>query len=299
MTGRPPRLPRTSKRRAAAVPFSIVPDEMAISARGGEAFVELLDVVELDVEARRDLPHDAAPRHGEHTGLQQHGDVVELAAESHDVEHDHGLVVGGVVEDLQAPHLFDALADAGDHEGEPVVGEARVDAVDPQRHPRTGGGVTQWLGHGVGDDAFGVLQEDRAARHHVDPGPEDLLEVGEGLGEAVVGHGRVHDAVGVQGEQRVGVVGGGHAQGASQSGQVPGVAPDLVGVRDPHAHELEVRAGVDARQRVTADVARPPQHDPVRHEHPFSTAAGRARGRFSRGRPGGARRRRRSRRPCR
>ena len=73
--------------------------------------------------------------------MQEHGDVVERPAESHDVEHHHGLVVGGVVEDLEAADLFDALADAGDHEREPVVGEAGVDAVDPQRHARADRGA--------------------------------------------------------------------------------------------------------------------------------------------------------------
>ena len=72
----------------------------------------LLDRVELDVETGRDLAHDASPRHGQHPGQQQHGDVLEGSPESHDVEHHHGLVVGGVVEDLEAADLFDALADA-------------------------------------------------------------------------------------------------------------------------------------------------------------------------------------------
>ena len=78
MTARPPRMPRTSKRSPAAVPFSTVPDEMAIWRGRGQAFVVLLDGVELDVEPGRDLAHHAAPRHGEHAGQQQHGDVVEL-----------------------------------------------------------------------------------------------------------------------------------------------------------------------------------------------------------------------------
>ena len=59
----------------------------------------------------------------------------------------------------------------------------------------------------------------------------------------------------------LGVVGGGHAQGAPQAGQVPGVAAHLVGVRHPDTHELEVGAGVDAGQRVPTHVARAPQHD--------------------------------------
>ncbi len=102
---------------------------------GRHPLVPLLDGVELDLEAGGQLAHHAAPGHGQHAGLQDHGDVVDGPAESHDVEDDHGLVVGGVVEDLGAPDLVDPLADPGQHQGQRVVGEPGVDAVDEQGDP--------------------------------------------------------------------------------------------------------------------------------------------------------------------
>ncbi len=68
-----------------------------------------------------------------HAGLEDHGHLVDGPAEPHDVEEDHGLVVGGVVEDLGHPHLVDALADPGQHQGQGVVGEPGVDPVDEER----------------------------------------------------------------------------------------------------------------------------------------------------------------------
>ena len=88
----------------------------------------------------------------------------------------------------------------------------------------------------------------RARRHHVDPGPEEPVEVGQRLGEPVVGHGGVDDARRAEGEQRVGVVGGGHAQGASEAGELAGVPTDLVGVGDPDARPARGRGGRRSRR---------------------------------------------------
>ena len=112
-----------------------------------------------------------------------------------------------------------------------------------------------------------VLQEDRAGRDHVDPGPEELREVAERLHQPVVGPRGVHDAVRLEGEQRVGVVGRGDAKVAAKSGQLARVLTDLVRVGDPHADQLEVGPGVDAGDRVLADVARAPLHDAVGPAH--------------------------------
>ena len=74
---------------------------------------------------------------------------------------------------------------------------------------------------------------------------------------------------GSQREQRVGVVGGGHAELAAEPGQLAGVDADLVGVRHPHADQLEVGPGVDAGDGVPPDVAGAPLHHSIGHARPL------------------------------
>ena len=150
--------------------------------------------------------------------------------------------------------------------GQRVVAEARVNTVDEDRRAA----FVRRRDH-VGRHRRGVavrvLQEDRAGRHDVDPGPQELREVAERLHQPVVGPRGVHDAVRLEGQQRVGVVGRGDAQTAAEPGELAGVLADLVRVRDPDPDQLEVGPGVDAGDRVLADVPRAPLHDAVGPAH--------------------------------
>ena len=76
-----------------------------------------------------------------------------------------------------------------------------------------------------------VLQEHRARGDHVDAGPQEALQVGQGLHQAVVGHGRVHDAVGPQGQQRRRRRRWPPPPAAAQAGQLAGAGPTLSGLR--------------------------------------------------------------------
>ena len=57
----------------------------------------------------------------------------------------------------------------------------------------------------------------------------------------------------------------GHAHGVAQSGQVAGVAPDLVRVGDEEPDQLELGMGVDAGEGMAPHVAGAPLHDAIRH----------------------------------
>ena len=92
----------------------------------------VLDLVDLDAEARGELADRRAPRHPKHAGLQQHWRLIQSPPEAHDVEHHRGAVIGGVVGDLHAPDLLEALAGARDGERDQVVGEARIHAGDEE-----------------------------------------------------------------------------------------------------------------------------------------------------------------------
>ncbi len=116
-------------------------------------------------------------------------------------------------------------------------------------------------GHGVD----GELQEHRSARHDVGTGAQEPLQVAERLEDPVVGHGGVDDAVGLEGQQRLGVVGGSDAQITAESGQLARVSTDLRRGGDPHADQLEVGMRVDAGDGVASDVARAPLHDSIGH----------------------------------
>lgn len=154
-------------------------------------------------------------------------------------------------------------------QGQPVVGEPRVDAVDPQRRAAGLGGVHDPLVQLAADGALRVLEEDRARRHDVDAGPEEALEVGQRVEQAVVGPRGVDDAVGRQREQGVGVVGRGDPQVAVEPREPAGVDTDLGGVRHPHPDEVEVRTGVDAGERMAPHVPGAPLHDSIAHGSPL------------------------------
>ena len=69
--------------------------------------------------------------------------------------------------------------------------------------------------------------------------PTDLVD---GVAGAGLGLRRVHDTVGVEGDQRLGVVGGHHAAGGREPTQLCGVAADLLRTVGVHADEFEVWA---------------------------------------------------------
>ena len=132
MTGLPLTSPTISNRSAAWPPFGDVPGGDVESLRRRDSRARVLDLVDLDAEARRQLPDRCPPRHAEHAGLQQHRRLVECPPEAHDVEHHGGAVIRRVVGDLHAADLFEALAGACDRERDQVVGEAGVDARDEE-----------------------------------------------------------------------------------------------------------------------------------------------------------------------
>ena len=244
--------------------------------RGGNPLIPLDQIaIELDLEAGGQLADDTAPGHGHDAGLEDHRNVFHRPAESHDVEQDHALVVGGVVEHLGHPHLVDLLADARQHQGQGVVGEPGVDPVDEDRDPALDGGVHHGGVHPLIGDPVRVLQEHRARRNNVDARTQHGLHVCERCEQAVVGHGGVDDHVGLEGEDGVDVVGGGHTEGAAEPGQLAGVLADLVGVGHPDTDQLQVRAGVDAGDGVLADVPGAPSDDTVGLAHGVLLTGGR------------------------
>ena len=245
------------------------PEATSNASGAGHPLVPLDDLVELDVEAGRELGDHAAPRRGEDAGRQDERHLVDRLAEAHDVEQHLGLVVGGVVEDLHAAHLVDALADAGQHERQPVVGEAGVDAVDPQRHAALlgrGRPTPRYivLAHG----APRVLEEHGAGRHDVDARPQEPLEVGDGLEQPVSAHAVWTMQSGRRASSASASSVAATPELAAEAGQRAGVDADLVGVRHPHADELELGPGGDAGDGVAPDVAGAPLHHSVGHVRP-------------------------------
>ena len=173
--------------------------------------------------------------------MQQHRDVVERLAESHHVEHHGGAVVGGVVDDLHAADLLDALTRAGQRQRKQVVGEAGIDAVDEQARiafPRSIFDRGEQL---VWEDLPRVLQEHRAAADDVDAGGQDAPIVLERVGQPVVGHRGVDRALRAGGQHLVEVGGGGDAGRDIKAGKLSGVFAGLGVRRHPDAGELVVR----------------------------------------------------------
>ena len=144
----------------------------------------------------------------EHARLQQHRHLVERLAEPHDVEHDLGAVVGGVVGDLHAAHLLDALAGARERERDEVVDESGVDAGDEDTRITLLGSVFHAVDVLVGHHAPRVLQQPGRRPDDVDAGGQDAHDVGHRVGQPGVAHRAVDDAVGLGGQQGVEVVDG-------------------------------------------------------------------------------------------
>ncbi len=94
----------------------------------GDALGVLADLVEGRAERIRERVHDRAPREREHTGEEQHRRLVERLREAERLEHDLGLVVVLVVEDLGDADRVDALLAAEQRQRQEVIGVARVDA---------------------------------------------------------------------------------------------------------------------------------------------------------------------------
>ena len=172
--------------------------------------------------------------------------------------------------ELLGPHMGDRLRQGRDHQGEPLGDPTRVDAgaVDRGAARRTGR---------LDGRLVPPLREEPVERcHHVGTGRQDP---GHHRG---VGHDRrVDDAVGPEGQQRIDVVGGGHAEraDAAQLADVavrpcPGCAPSTRRARarggptmpataarptPPVAHWITLMAIRPSPPRSRCPVAPPPE----------------------------------------
>ena len=100
-----------------------------------------------------------------------------------------------------------------------------------------------------------VAGDERRGRHDVDPGLEDPHHVVD-VGPLRV----VDDAVGLQREQRVDVVGGEDPE-RFDAAQLADVTPDLVGTPGVAPDQLEAGVGGDGDDRPPPDVAGRPLDD--------------------------------------
>ena len=126
-------------------------------------------------------------------------------------------------------------------------------------------GLNDTLGQLI-SNAIGVLQEHRTRRDHIDAGLQEPGEVAESFEEAIIDPCGVHDAVGLHGQERVGVIGGQHAKVAVKSSQATSVFASLFGVGDIDPNEVQVWVGINARQRVLANISGAPSNDFQGHD---------------------------------
>ena len=132
IAGLPLTMPTISNRSAAWPPLGMWPTATSKASGAGIRDARVLDLVDLDAEAGGQLSDRRAPCHPKNAGLQQHWRLIERPAETHHVEHHGRTVIGGVVGDLHAPDLLDALAGARDGERDQVIGEPGIDAGDEE-----------------------------------------------------------------------------------------------------------------------------------------------------------------------
>ena len=103
---------------------------------------------------------------------------------------------------------------------------------------------------------------------------DHLGEVGNGLEDAVVGHRCVHDRVWSQFPDHGLVIGGGHAERASEICELTGVLPHLAWIGDPNPNQIQLRMGVHTHDRMPTDRARGPNHYSLLGHHDSTSGIG-------------------------
>ena len=175
--------------------------------------------------------------------------MVERLAEAHRLEQHLRLVVGRVVDDLEDADLVPALAEARRATSGRTslakpgsMPEVKND-VPPARHA-----VLELVAH-LREERLRVHERHDRARHDVLARGEDAADVLDRLEGPQVGGRGVADAVGVEREERVGVVGRAHAGRGGSPQSSPASVPGLRRAVHPHADELELGMVDDAPQR--------------------------------------------------
>ena len=172
-------------------------------------------------------------------------------------------VVAGRVGRLADRDLVDPIADAGEHDAQ-QLGPPRA---DPRAEERRAASLAR-LDQSLAIRAQPPAVDERRRGDDVDTGFEDPHELVDRRPHRVV-----DDAVGAQREQRVDVVGGGHAQ-RIQATQLTDVASDLVGRPRVAAHQLQPGIPGDRDHRLLAHVSGGPLHDSKRHRPLLSDRSG-------------------------
>ena len=151
--------------------------------------------------------------------LEQHRDLVHRPAEAHDVEEIIRLVVRGVVEhSKQRTWSIRSLMLVSDSGSQSLAKPGSMPFTYSETPPSAAASLHA-LGH-VDGHAGRVLEEDRAARDHVDAGAQESLEVSHRLEQPVVGHRGVQHAVGLERDDLRASFGGEHAEVAVEPGEL-------------------------------------------------------------------------------
>ena len=215
----------------------------------------LPNLVEFHAELVGEIAHRTAPHRGEDARQEEHRRVlIGTHTETHRLAGELVVVVVGVVEDLLDGHR----RGAGDQTQCGVdLGVARVagvDAVHIQRRVARLAGLFQWLPQPV-VRLTGRHQPHHRRRRDVDARGEELRHLLEGFHRPCLTLRGVDDAIRLERNQCVDVVGRDYAGRLFQPAQLGRVSPDLVRTGGVHTHQLQVRASDDGAQRMLADVA--------------------------------------------
>ena len=248
--GSPSTMPCTSKRSAPVVPGSTVPADVgSVSRRRAGARAP-----RGSRRARRRAPRPGcgssppqAKREG--AGHEQQRRLVQGLPKPMVPKHHLGLVVGGVVHDLLDADLAPALAQPREHQRQHVVGEARIDA----RWSGTRRGRSRQASSrsplNVGSRLVGCTSATTELDTTFLPARRMRAMSFTASHRSQVGGGGVADAVGVEREQRFGVVGRGDAH-RGDAAQLAGVAAGLLLAVDAEPGQLELGVAEDGAQGV-------------------------------------------------
>ena len=171
-----------------------------------------------------------------------------MLSEAHDVEQHRGALVVRVVHDFLDEQRIDALEDRRHGEREHLGGPAGLDAGGVKRRTSFGTGGFQAIHHAPAH-ALRIDQRGDRGRHDVLARREQPADVVECAGRIHFAEGHVQHAIGVEGQDLLGVSGRRHADPADPA-DVTDVTAGLGVAVDIRADQLELGVAVHGSHRV-------------------------------------------------
>ena len=265
IASRPLTTPAARVRTAPQVPALIVPNATSMSRSVNSTVEGAPHLLDFDAEPLRDEVNRRLPGQFDEARRLQHRLEVEWAAESHPVHHHVGDRVVIVERDSGGGDGADVLRLRRHQQSELVGGEAGEDARDVEGRVARFGRRLQLREPIRRVVRRRVHQAGRGRRHDVDPRLQQPHVIRHRAGVTFGPARGIHHAVGREGDERIGIVGGREPNGVP-AGELADVLAVLLGRMNPYANQFEVGTTPNRVDRDGADSSGRPYDGPERFD---------------------------------